>query len=107
MRCILRSLGYSPTAAKTAAYFSKTKQPMNFAAFLEIAKEEHNSAAINLPLALASDVQPMLQSTGIQELVWRSSRVDDGGRAIRAIPDARVKLRVQIRDESNNPGAYH
>ncbi|KAK6033076.1 hypothetical protein OSTOST_00717, partial [Ostertagia ostertagi] len=43
LRCILRSLGYSPTAAKTVEYFRKNKQPMNFAAFLEIAKEEHNS----------------------------------------------------------------
>ncbi|WKX92595.1 hypothetical protein Q1695_010545 [Nippostrongylus brasiliensis] len=43
LRCILRSLGYSPTAAKTVEYFKKNKQPMNFAAFLEIAKEEHNS----------------------------------------------------------------
>ncbi|KAL6729492.1 hypothetical protein Aduo_000541 [Ancylostoma duodenale] len=43
LRCILRSLGYSPTAAKTAEYFKKTKRPMDFASFLEIAKEEHNS----------------------------------------------------------------
>ncbi|KAK5968595.1 hypothetical protein GCK32_006022 [Trichostrongylus colubriformis] len=43
LRCILRSLGYSPTAAKTIEYFRKQKEPMNFAAFLEIAKEEHNN----------------------------------------------------------------
>ncbi|ETN85379.1 hypothetical protein NECAME_06402 [Necator americanus] len=43
LRCILRSLGYSPTAAKTTEYFKNTKRPMDFALFLEIAKEEHNS----------------------------------------------------------------
>ncbi|CAJ0593269.1 unnamed protein product [Cylicocyclus nassatus] len=43
LRCILRSLGYSPTAAKTNEYFKKAKKPMDFATFLEIAKEEHNS----------------------------------------------------------------
>ncbi|KAJ1368134.1 hypothetical protein KIN20_029203 [Parelaphostrongylus tenuis] len=43
LRCILRSLGYSPIASKIVAYFEKTKHPLNFASFLEIAKEEHNS----------------------------------------------------------------
>ncbi|KHJ89100.1 hypothetical protein OESDEN_11088 [Oesophagostomum dentatum] len=43
LRCILRSLGYSPTASKTVEYFKKAKKPMDFATFLEIAKEEHNS----------------------------------------------------------------
>uniref|UniRef100_A0A0K0CXU1 EF-hand domain-containing protein n=1 Tax=Angiostrongylus cantonensis TaxID=6313 RepID=A0A0K0CXU1_ANGCA len=37
LRCILRSLGYSPTV-------SKTIHPLDFASFLEIAKEEHNSS---------------------------------------------------------------
>ncbi|VDM62265.1 unnamed protein product [Angiostrongylus costaricensis] len=44
LRCILRSLGYSPTASKTVTYFEETKHPLDFASFLEIAKEEHNSS---------------------------------------------------------------
>ncbi|CAI5438608.1 unnamed protein product [Caenorhabditis angaria] len=45
MRCILRSLGYAPTAQKTIEYFEKyAKKPIVFSTFLEIAKEEQNSS---------------------------------------------------------------
>ncbi|CAD6190841.1 unnamed protein product [Caenorhabditis auriculariae] len=45
LRCVLRSLGYSPTAAKTAEYFRRHKKTkaIDFATFLEIAKEEQSS----------------------------------------------------------------
>ncbi|PAV85623.1 hypothetical protein WR25_08239 [Diploscapter pachys] len=43
LRCILRSLGYSTTTAKTLEYFKKHKKCIDFATFLEIAKEEHNA----------------------------------------------------------------
>ncbi|EGT57055.1 hypothetical protein CAEBREN_16014 [Caenorhabditis brenneri] len=44
LRCALRSLGYSPTAAKTQEYFRKqNKKPIEFAMFLDICKDEQNS----------------------------------------------------------------
>ncbi|CAB3408276.1 unnamed protein product [Caenorhabditis bovis] len=44
LRCVLRSLGYSPTSAKTMEYFKRhNRKPIEFSTFLEIAKEEQNS----------------------------------------------------------------
>uniref|UniRef100_A0A8R1HZG4 EF-hand domain-containing protein n=1 Tax=Caenorhabditis japonica TaxID=281687 RepID=A0A8R1HZG4_CAEJA len=44
LRCALRSLGYSPTAAKTQEYYKKqNKKSIEFSTFLEICKDEQNS----------------------------------------------------------------
>ncbi|KJH44651.1 hypothetical protein DICVIV_09298 [Dictyocaulus viviparus] len=42
LRCILRSLGYSTTVSKTIMYFGN-RRSIDFASFLDITKEEHNS----------------------------------------------------------------
>ncbi|CAI2299154.1 unnamed protein product [Caenorhabditis sp. 36 PRJEB53466] len=44
LRCALRSLGYSPTAAKTQEYYKKqNRKSIEFVTFLNICKDEQNS----------------------------------------------------------------